>query len=457
MKRSIVELVQRGTIESLPIELLCLVGDELDIEELYPLTLVCQLFQDIFFPLYLVRRGFPPGQMYVHLQSCQDFKSFQSFHRSRDLPSGAYLSATFGRKVNSDSAVRALTYTLSRIPPRTFTSICLHFSRHPAGAQPLANLFAALASSRCTYLFIASCFVRKDMVDISRPTLPAAPWPLDQLVLDGGLNHPLLRLLVRKTSQSLQNISITRSPITDANHAASVQTWDRFLSVTKFPQLTTLKLSEDIPLKQLLDFVSRHSHLSSLSITQEPGFTGLIHDIGNFYNLTSLTVISGPPSYVLAILRSASCRLSLERLSLLVDDLPPSSIIPTIIPCLALCQQVDTLEAAIPDQDCQAIFNDTTFNYDTIPNVKALRIAFPNFSLDPPNQDADIIVCFLVMVLTLLTRLTRHCGENGVNASVLLNISNSIRLPSIMIAGIFLKWLARHSQHLRYLFVGEVI
>jgi hypothetical protein len=399
MKRSIVEflpieLVERGTITFLPTELLCLVGDELEVEALFSLTLVCQLFRDVFFPLYLVRRGFLPSRRFVHLQSCQDFKSFQSFHRFRDLPSGAHLSATFSRGVNPDSVVRALTYTLSHLSPGTFTSIYVNFARHPTGAQPLAHLFAALVLSRCTYLHLTSCFVREDMVDIPRPSLPVEPWPLDQLLLDGRLNNPLFSLLVHRASQSLENITLARSSITDTNCAASVQTWDRVLSVRTFPQLTTLKLSEDIPLKQLLDFISHHSHLCRLSITREPGFTCLMDGIGSFYDLMSLTAISGPPSYVLAILRSASCRLSLERLSLLVDDLPPSSIIPTIIPCLTLCQQVETLEVAIPDRDCQAIFNNITFEYDTIPNIKVLRTAFPKFSLDPPNQDADIIVHF---------------------------------------------------------------
>ena len=385
--------MKHGTIESLPIELLCLIGDELQAEDFFPLTSVCQSFRDLFFPLYLVRRGFLPGRMYVHLQSSQDFMSFQSFHRSRALPSGAHLSATLGREVNPDSAVRALTYSLSHLPPGTFTTIHLNFARHPIGAHPLASLFSTLVLSRCTYLNIASCFVRKDMVNIPQPTLPDTPWPLDQLQLDSGLNDPLFPLLVCRVSQSLENISLTRSPTTDTNHAASVQTWRHLLSVKTFPQLTALKLSEDIPLKQLLDFIYRHSHLSRLSITRGTGLTCPMHSIGSLYKLTSLTVISGPPSYVLAILRSASCRLSLERLSLLVDDLPPSSIIPTIMPCLTLCQQIDTLEIAIPDRDCQAIFNNITFEYDTIPNVKVLRVTFPEFTLDRPNQDVDILVC----------------------------------------------------------------
>jgi len=74
--------MKHAIIKVLPIKLLCLVGDDLDVEEIYPLTSVCQLFQDIFFLLYLIRHGCPAGCIYVNLQLSQAFKSFQSFHHS---------------------------------------------------------------------------------------------------------------------------------------------------------------------------------------------------------------------------------------------------------------------------------------------------------------------------------------------------------------------------------------
>ena len=282
---------------------------------------------------------------------------------------------------------------------------------------------------------------------------------MDQLILDGRLNHPLFLLLVLKASRSLENISLTCSPITVPNQASSVQTWDRFLNAKPFPQLMALQISEDLPPRQLLDFISHHPCLSRLSITPEAGHSHIMHGIPRLYNLMSLTVISGPPSYVLAILHNASHRPSLERLSLLVDDIPPppSSIIPVITPCLALYQQVKTLEVTIPNQDCQAMFNGIALKFNKNPNIKILRISSTKFSLDPPIQDAVIIVCFLVMILALLMWLARHCGENGVNASALSSIYNLINPLSTMITRIFLKRHVRSSPHLRYLFTGEAI
>ena len=398
--------MKHATIKVLPIELLCLVRDDLDVEEIYPLTSVCQLFWDIFFPLYLICHGFPAGHMYVNLQSSQASKSFQSFHCSRALPLGAYLSATFSGEVNPDNKARAVTYALFHLPPQTFTTIFLTFSCcHPTGAWFLAHLFVALASSHCTYLNISSCFIHEDIVDIPEPTLPIAPWPMDQLILDSRLNHPLFPLLVLKASRSLENISLTRSPITVPNQVSSVQTWDRFLNAKPFPQLMALQISEDLPPRQLLDFISHHPCLSCLFIAPEAGHFHIMHSIPRLYDLMSLTVISGLPSYVLAILHNASHRPSLKRLSLLVDDIPPpsSSIIPAITPCLTLCQQVKTLEVTIPNQDCQVMFNGIALKFDKNPNVKILRISSTKFSLDPPIQDAVIIVCFLVMILALLT------------------------------------------------------
>ena len=213
------------------------------------------------------------------------------------------------------------------------------------------------------------------------------------------------------------------------------------LNTTTFPNLRFFQTSEDIPLPLLLDFLFRHPKVSSLAITGNKDSKTMLTDyVMKEFDLKSLIIISGPPSYIFTILRSVSVPLSLAQLSLLLNHLLNMLIFPKVLKCLALCQKVEAFEVTIPCQNCRVstqtnnIFSLLDFTTLTI-KVFRIRLLDSDFLEDgiASNDDGNvtnefIMVSFTVsntaqFILTCLCTFRLH-GINGGITSVLLNTFN---------------------------------
>jgi hypothetical protein len=153
-----------------------------------------------------------------------------------------------------------------------------------------------------------------------------------------------------------------------------------------------------MPLPLLLDFLSRHPKVSILSIIVNTySKTTPMDDVIEKIDLKSLTVISGPPSYVFNILRSASAAPSLARLSLLLNHLPNDVLIfPEVLKCLAVCQKVEAFEAKL--RNCQVLSTPTvnifpSLDFTTLA-IKVFRIILldADFDQDGDASNEDIMV-----------------------------------------------------------------
>ena len=381
-------------IDLLPNEMLDLVGQWLDDKDLKVATMVCRLFRDIFFPIYLRRNEFSPRQSFISLKGLSNFKVFRSYHRFPHRPWRAHLSAFFSRDADADSELSCLAYALAQFPARAFRSISLCFSRYNlVHTEPLIELLTALVPIQCTNLTITACLAGEHCNVLIPPVYTPMAWNLTNLTIEGNLNITLFRPLLFSSSQFLEELTLRSLEATSTNLL-----WEILLNTTTFPRLRSFQTSEDMPISILLDFLSRHPKVSILAITVNTySKTTPTDDVTEKFDLKSLTVISGPPSYIHTVLRSASAAPFLARLSLLVNHLPNMSIFPEVLKCLVLCQKVDAFEVTLSRPNCRVSTqtgNNLRFLDFTTLAIKVFRITLldPDIDQDGEASNEDIMV-----------------------------------------------------------------
>jgi hypothetical protein len=341
--------------------------------------MVCELFRDIFFPKYLRRNKFSPHRSFISLEGLSNFRVFRSYHRFPHQPWRPHLSAYFSRDADADAELSCLAYALAQFPAGAFRSISLCFSRYNlVHAEPLTELLAALVPIQCANLTITGRLTS----DVPMPPVytPMA-WNLTNLTLEGNVNYTPFRPLLFGVSQSLEELTLRSLEATSTSFL-----WKTLLNTTTFPKLRSFQTSEDMPLPLLLDFLSRHPKVSILAITVNTYSKTTLTDNIEKIDLASLTIISGPPSYILPVLRSASAAPSLARLSLLLNYLPNMSIFPEVLKCLAVCQKVDALEITLRP-NCQV--STQTDNIPPLLDITSLAIKVFRITLLDPDFDQD--------------------------------------------------------------------
>ena len=355
--------------------------------------MVCELFRDIFFPKYLRRNKFSPRQSFISLKGLSNFRTFRSYHRFPHRPRRVTLSAVFSRDADADTELLCLAYALAQFPATALRSISLCFPRYnPIHAEPLTDLLAALVRVQCATLTIMACLTGEHHIDtFMPPAYTPMAWNLTNLTIEGNLVP--FRPLIFGASQVLEVLTLRSLKATSTSDQ-----WMTLLNTTTFPKLRSFHASEDIPLSLLLDFLSRHPRVSTLALTLNTYSKNQpTNDVREKFDLKSLSIISGPPSYILTVLRSASAAPSLSRLSLLLNHLPNKSIFPEVLKCLALCQKVEAFEVTLPRPNCQvSTQTDTNLSFLDFRSlaIKVFRITLldPDFDQDGDASNEDIMV-----------------------------------------------------------------
>ena len=390
--------------------------------------MVCQLFCDIYLPIYLSRHKLSPRQRCFWLHKVQDFNVFRSYHRSRNLPLRGSLSAFFN-EVDSNIQAKSLAYALAHLPTKTFTTVSLCFPRHSRlDPQPLSELLTTLVPMQCSKLDVSACLGDQHHSNISiAPIFTPMAFHLTDLKLDGDLSTTFFQPLLSCTAPSLEVLTLL-SFNGDPKHISPTEGWKTLLGSGEFPRLRQLKVSNDIPLALLLEFLSHHSGISVLAIEANAEDSGLMHNTANttqVFSASSLSAISGSPQYVLALLRHASRRPSLSRLSLYASHLPNSSIVVEVLKCLALCQKVNSLEVSHPHPNCQVAFHEVNklprLDYKVL-GIKKFRIMFldfTHFSSEKSVSNDEVVVSTLLFHLYAILNHHRAHGRSGTNIFVL--------------------------------------
>ena len=235
--------------------------------------------------------------------------------------------------------------------------------------KAVTRLLAALAGSRCSNLSIAACFASEQRIEIPIPSCVPMTWNVTDLSLNIDLNYASFQSLLIGTLQCLEKLVLLS--LLESSVPFPSEVWTSLLDTTVFPRLCSFKVSQDIPLPFLLDFLSRHPRISTIIIDTETKVEAATADITTSVVLESVAVISGPPSYVLALLHSASYPLSLTRLSLPAHHVPDSSA-PIILQCLAACHCIEALEVLI--SQCNLPMISSPSDNCTLPDVTSLGI-----------------------------------------------------------------------------------
>jgi hypothetical protein len=372
-------------VDLLPNEILDLVGQWLDYEALKVATMVCRLLRDMFFLIYLKRNKFSPRQCFISLKGLSKFRAFKSYHRFPHPPRKAYLSAIFSRDADTDAELSCLAYALARFPATAFHSISLCFFRYNLVlAERLNGLLAALVPIQCKSVTIMAFLPGEHHIDVLMPPVytPMA-WNLTNLTIEGNLNHIPFQPLLFGASDLLEELTLCSVQATSTSFL-----WETLLNTTTFPKLRSFQTSEDMPLPLLLDFLSQHPKVSSLAITVDTRNKTMPTDnVIKQVDLKSLTVISGPPSHVFTVLRSASAAPSLARLSLLLNHLPNKSIFPEVLKCLALCRKVEAFQVTLPHRNCRV--STQTNNIFSLLDLTTLAIKVFKITLLDSDFDQD--------------------------------------------------------------------
>ena len=155
--------------------------------------MVCELFRDIFFPIYLRRNKFSPGHGFISLKGLSSFRAFRSYHRFPHRPWQAHLSAFFSSDADTISELLCLAYALVQFPARAFRTISLCFSRNNlVHAKPLNELLAALVPIQCENLMFTTFLTGEYHIDVLMPPVDThTTWNLTNLMIEGTKQYPL--------------------------------------------------------------------------------------------------------------------------------------------------------------------------------------------------------------------------------------------------------------------------
>ena len=300
------------------------------------------------------------GQHYLLLHKVQDFNVFCSYHQSQNLPLHTTLGTLFNKRCPNIQA-ESLAYALVHLLTKTFSSafLCFPCHSHP-GLQPLSKLLTVLLSMQCPRLSISACLGDHHSNTSIVPILTPLALHLMDLKLNRDLSTTFFQPLLCCAAASLEALTLLLFN-GDPNHIFPVEGWKALLESGELPQLHQLKVSNDIPLSLLLEFLSCHSGILVLAIEANAEDSGSMHDITQTFSTGSLLAISGSPQYVLALLHHALRSPSLSRLSLYASHLPNSSIVVETFKCLALCQKVNALEVSLFIQIAKLHMQSTSF------------------------------------------------------------------------------------------------
>ena len=194
--------------------------------------MVCELFQDIFFPKYLTFNEFSSCQSFISLKGLSKFKVFRSYHCFPHQPWWPYLSTFFSRDADADTELSCLAYALAQFPARAFHSISLCFSHYNfVHAELLAELLAALELIQCDNLSIRACLADELHIYVLFPSVytPMA-WNLTNLMIEGNLDS--FQPLLFGTSQLLEELMLCSLKTTTASFI-----WKTLLSMINFTKL----------------------------------------------------------------------------------------------------------------------------------------------------------------------------------------------------------------------------
>ena len=246
---------------------------------------------------------------------------------------------------------------------------------------------------QCSKLSISACLGEHSNDSIAPIFTPVA-FHLTHLKLDGDLNTTFFQPLLCCTAPFLEALTLL-SFNGDLNYILPVEGWKGLLGSGEFPRLRQLKVSSDIPISLLIEFLSHHSGISVLAIESAAEDSGLMHDTTQALSVDFFSAISGSPQYIL--MHQDDLPYRGYPFMPVPFQFPNSSIAEEIFKCLALCRKVDAIEVSLPRSNSQFAFHAVN-PLPKVLGIKKFRIMFLDFTFLSDNiSNGDIVVSALLL------------------------------------------------------------
>jgi hypothetical protein len=173
--------------------------------------------------------------------------------------------------------------------------------------------------------------------------------------------------------------------------------WDKLLRSLAIPTLVELRVDADCAPSTLIRFLCRHPAVSNLSIMPRPGCPSRTNRVTPRLTI-SMSVLDGPLSHVLPILRSHHQKPTLTCLgiSLQAHDASPDYIT-AISQCISYCDKIGYLLLSLPPQNhsrSAMIYRPVTHS---AVHIKRLTIEYWDPSLSSSTSAGDTLV-YIVLV-----------------------------------------------------------
>ncbi|KAH7904920.1 hypothetical protein BJ138DRAFT_1118950 [Hygrophoropsis aurantiaca] len=189
------------------------------------------------------------------------------------------------------------------------------------------------------------------------------------------------RLECHGLSEASPSLAGFKNATVDSEPQFSLRSWAQLLPHASLPHLHTLEIESSCRITTLLKFLQRHPTVEHLDIkpsrlhhSQSAGHCNL-----SSINLSELTSLSGPPSYVSAILQHLNSPPALSRLTLLFSDItPPYRLMTAIKQNLTKCRLVYALDVTLPQRALLASHFMVAKNELSLPHISSLSIVVPN-------------------------------------------------------------------------------
>ncbi|KAG2744341.1 hypothetical protein P692DRAFT_20696339, partial [Suillus brevipes Sb2] len=340
-------------IWTLPVEILIVIVTLLGTQDLRSVTQVCSLLREIAGPLFFVNRNFPtsPQDLFHIRVDSPNFDVLTTWRRMDTFRPPRMMLCW----LNSDlqpPQLSAFSYFLQSVPSKSIRYLTLFWNFDILNSPVLPQIVAFLENIRASGCEELTC------VGLGDRAGPSSVTGLARIQGRVGANHLkafeassqvlFSPRLLPFTIQTIRFSCLERLRMSSTK-LNSTQ-WDKLLRSLAIPTLVELRVDADCAPSTLIRFLCRHPAVSNLSIMPRPGCPSRTNRVTPRLTI-SMSVLDGPLSHVLPILRSHHQKPTLTCLgiSLQAHDASPDYIT-AISQCISYCDKIGYLLLSLPPQ-----------------------------------------------------------------------------------------------------------
>ncbi|KAG1856268.1 hypothetical protein C8R48DRAFT_776092 [Suillus tomentosus] len=341
-------------IWSLPAEILIAIVALLGVQDLRCVTQVCSLFREIAGPLFFVNRSFPtsPQDMFHIRVDSHNFDVLLTWIRMDTFRPPRMMLCWLDPDVRS-TQLSAFSHFLQSVPHKSIRYITLFWNFDILTCSIFPHIVSVLETIRafgCEDLTCMGFYSRVGSSSVTGLTQIQGHVSESHLkTFDASSQAFFSPKLLPFTIQTIRSSYLEKLRLSSIKLSPSH--WDKLLRHLVIPTLVELRVDADCAPSTLIRFLARHPGVDSLSIIPRPGCLWRAHRITASLTLSSVSMLDGPLSHVLAVLRSHLKPPTLTYLGLSLQSQDASlDYLTTILQCVGYCNSIGYLDLSLPAQ-----------------------------------------------------------------------------------------------------------